>query len=103
MIGERFDPPGSLPGAWTSPASGQWTRACYSSGRHALDGDPVSHTEHPAGSNAADRATRARWRLPTLAALIAATVAMAAGSGDALVDAQTARRFTPITDAMLAR
>ena len=92
--------------ARTPPASGQWMRACYSSGRQALEDDPVSHTEHPAGSNATDRATRARWRLPTLAALVAATVATSAGSGDALdalVDGQTARRFTPITDAVLAR
>ena len=75
----------------------------------ALEGNPVSHTERPAGSHAAERATRARWRLPALAALLTATVAMSAGSRDtpdaleAPVGAQTARRFTPITDAMLAR
>jgi len=66
----------------------------------------VSHTEHPAWSGPVERATRARWRLPALAAFVAATVAMSAGSRDALdtpVDAQTARPFTPITDAMLAR
>ena len=65
--------------------------------------DPVSHTEHPAWSGPVERATRARWRLPALAAFVAATVAMSAGSRDALdtpVDAQTARPFTPITDAM---
>ena len=58
----------------------------------------------PTGSNPADRATRAGSRLPTLAALAAATVAMSAGGGDALdalVDAQRARPFTPVTDAML--
>ena len=69
----------------------------------------MSHIEHPAGLGATDRATRARCPLPTLAALVAATVAMSAGNGetlgapDALADAQAARPFTPITDAMLAR
>ena len=52
----------------------------------------MSHTEHPPGSNAADRATRARWRLPTLAALVAATVAMSAGGGDAPTRWLTLRR-----------
>lgn len=66
----------------------------------------MSHTEQPARWHAAGRVRRARWRLQTLAALVAAAVAMSTGAGDALdalVDAQSARRFTPITDAMLAR
>jgi alcohol dehydrogenase (cytochrome c) len=63
----------------------------------------VSHPQPSAGSNLADRTTRVRWRPSTLAALVAASVAMPAGGGDALAGAQTVARFTPITDAMLVR
>jgi alcohol dehydrogenase (cytochrome c) len=63
----------------------------------------VSHTEDPAGSNAADRARPARWRLPVLAMLVAASAAVSARGGNAPAGVQASGPFTPITDGMLAR